>query len=134
MLKSVWWGASNANQAIGRLDIAAPTRSQLQGVRPRPKLRHPVHTNRIGNIGADNRDEPAAPPAHKPAQRSREGFFWVTPLTVIRKAAVIRNRQIPYAWPIVPKPITTVSSPISIAAIKAALKRHLISGIRSKTK
>src|SRR5262245_47588843 len=96
MLKIVWRGANSANHTSGRNDIPAPAKNQLQAfTRSRLTLRYAIHANRTGNTGADSKEDPAEAPAHRPDPRSRDARVPATPLIANRKAATIRNRQMP---------------------------------------
>src|SRR5262249_52196546 len=115
--------------------IPAPTKNQTQLFRRRPlPRRHAAHTSRIGNTGADKRDDPAEAPAHNPDHKMSAALDSATALVMRRKEATIKNRQRPYGCPIVPNAITTEFKPMSSAAVRAALTFHPCSGTRSNTK
>src|SRR5262249_25504974 len=135
VLKNVWRGPVTASQTSGWDDIPAPTKNQTQVFRRRPlPRRHAAHASRMGNTGADKRDDPAEAPAHSPDHKRSATLDSATALVMRRKEATIRNRETPYGCPIVPNAITTEFKPMSSAAIKAALSFHACSGIRSNTK
>src|SRR5215831_17629830 len=135
MLKNVWRGAVTASQTSGRDDIPAPTKNQTQVFRRRPlPRRHTAHASRMGNTGADKRDDPAEAPAHSPDHKMSAVLDSAMALVMRRKEATRRNRQTPYGCPMVPNEITKEFKPMSSAAIRAALSFHPCSGIRSNTK